>query len=123
MAISRCPHCNLPLTDEEASANRCPTCGNELWEEVAPGALEPQGRSTSAGRTMKSLLLAAGWLTVLILGAGLGWFGRAAWDMHYPEPDQTANLKPGQQEPGQPTTASAGPTKPGPRTEVRLAFS
>jgi hypothetical protein len=47
MAIIRCPHCRLPLIEEEASSGVCPVCAAPLRGEAAP---PPAGDDLSAGR-------------------------------------------------------------------------
>jgi hypothetical protein len=38
MSLVRCPHCKLPLTDDEASVAACPACGGSLKPGAGPRA-------------------------------------------------------------------------------------
>jgi hypothetical protein len=128
MAISRCPYCNLPLTDEEAQAIRCPTCGKELWEEVAPSALEPDREAVAASWTLRSLWSFVGAAAILFIGAGLGWFGRAAWENETPLTRNGGVTAPHSNDAKPPPIVQAASKQPGPRrhgaqTNVRLSFA
>ncbi len=63
MALVRSPHCQLPLTDDEARADVCSACG--AW-------LRPESRVEASPKRRR-----AGWLLALMLAIPL--LGAAAW--------------------------------------------
>jgi multidrug efflux pump subunit AcrA (membrane-fusion protein) len=75
MAIVRCPHCNLPLTEAEALALTCPACANPLVDEAAsPPAdvvvAEPPP-PIKRGLRFERVLLAAAVIVIAVLSASL----------------------------------------------------
>jgi hypothetical protein len=70
MAVTRCPRCNLPLTDAETSTNVCPCCAAPLLEaqvtRVADAA-EPTATPPNNPRFYPILLVAA-LMVIAVLG-------------------------------------------------------
>jgi hypothetical protein len=75
MAITRCVHCKLPLTETEAAGVNCPACGAPHSRSVAPAGQAPpkvgRGRPdvpAVPGRWSSALALVPVMLLVLVVG-------------------------------------------------------
>ncbi len=81
MPLVRCPHCQLPLTDDEARAELCSACGTQLRIDATAPATRPAKRRF-------------GWLLILIALPLLGAGGWAVWHAQNTTPTQPSDKLP-----------------------------
>ena len=74
MPLVRCPHCQLPLTDDEARAELCSACGTRLRLDATAPATRPAKRRF-------------GWLLILIAAPLLGVVGWMQWNPRTTTPE------------------------------------
>lgn len=95
MAFLRCPHCNAPLTETEASADVCPDCGRPLPNALPKAsATQPAAKDSRPGPAQTDwgidrILLVAG-LAVIVILCGL-FVARLARTQD--DPDEIAELR------------------------------
>jgi hypothetical protein len=90
MSIFRCPHCKLPLVDEEARQADCPLCGGSLTNPDRPNApakktAAPTAGPSAPGRPRLVLWLACA-VTLALAGAPLWYLSARPWDAPAPRP-------------------------------------
>src|SRR5215468_4857547 len=59
MAVTRCPGCQLPLTEEEARTGACPVCATALVADAPPAAAPQPAPARKRSRATPVLALTA----------------------------------------------------------------
>jgi hypothetical protein len=115
MAIIRCPHCRLPLIEEEARTGVCPVCAAPLRGEAPPPAPAeipgpPSSEPPRAVRTLPWALL--GKVALCLLCAAIEFYLLLPPRPSEPQPEKAAvpaGRKPKRQQPDRGETAKQGP--------------